>query len=92
MRDYFQFEIDLQFVSGRIILSNDGSRFYRSEKSGLYENFNSLKEVNMPGVENSNPFENLYSEIALNLSGKIDIITGSIEDNLQIMDIMEKIG
>jgi len=90
-RKYFQFEIDIETTTNRIVLSNDGHRFYSNGKSTLYKGFYSLQPMKNPIQKNSNPWINLYMEIRDLHSAKSDKITGSLKDNLEIMEILEKI-
>lgn len=93
MREYFQFEIDIQTTKARIVLSNDGSKLFVSKQSSLYENFKSLAEVQFPlnrSVE-SNPFIAIYKEILEFLKNGGGNVTGSLEDNFAIMDILTRI-
>lgn len=92
-RNYFQFEIDIELENARFVLSNDGHRFYVSQKSKLYKGFRSLKGIPLPKIPNSkkNPWINLYREISDNLSGKTEEITGSIQANENILKIIESI-
>lgn len=92
-RDYFLFEIDIQTERGRFVLSNDGHRIFVAQKSSLYSGFKSLKEIDLPKFpENKkNPWINLYKEIASVIHKKTSKITGSIEDNLEIFEIIQGI-
>ncbi|MBE7411465.1 MAG: Gfo/Idh/MocA family oxidoreductase [Leptospiraceae bacterium] len=90
-RKYFQFEIDIETTSNRIVLSNDGHRFYEIGKSTLYKNFYSLFPAKNPVKSHSNPWIILYDEIYKKATGKIETITGSLKDNLEIMEILETI-
>ncbi|PJZ69423.1 oxidoreductase [Leptospira perolatii] len=92
-RRYFQFELDIMTESARIILSNDGFQFFKSLPSKKYKGFNSLTEAPFPEKSSlgSNPFRNLYSEIRSVLTGKSDTITGSFYDNLEIMELLNRI-
>ncbi|TGK18789.1 gfo/Idh/MocA family oxidoreductase [Leptospira fluminis] len=92
-RKYFQFEMDIMTESARIILSNDGFRMFESKPSSKYKGFNSLTEVSFPEKSSfgSNPFENLYAEIRSVLSNKSQRITGSLRENLGIMELLDRI-
>lgn len=92
-RKYFQFEIDIQTTEARFILSNDGHRFYKAEESELYSGFRSLKPFELPKISKNkqSAWSNLYREIAETIHGKNENQTGTLEDNLQILEIIEAI-
>ena len=91
-RRYFQFEVDIQTSENRIILNNDGHKFYRSEESTLYKGFRSLKPVELPQFKNSNPWIELYKEILNHLQGKGKEILGDLSANQRIFDLIKEIS
>lgn len=94
-RKYFQFEIDIQTSTNRIILSNDGFQFYQAKPSKLYKNFFSLVEEKLPippkELKKSNPFINLYESIWESIAFNKEVKTGGIEDNIIILKILDRI-
>ncbi|MCB1157412.1 MAG: Gfo/Idh/MocA family oxidoreductase [Leptospiraceae bacterium] len=92
-RSYFQFELDIQTRKGRIILSNDGHKIFRSAPSTLYTGMSSLKEEALPSIEEGyqNPWINLYREIYEVCKGKSKEISGPLSDNIEIFKIIESI-
>lgn len=94
-RKYFQFEIDIQTSDSRIILSNDGFQFWNSKDSPLYKGFRSLAKEDSKIPEkfkkNSNPFPRLYKSIYQSLKMDLPVETGSIQDNVEILAILERI-
>jgi predicted dehydrogenase len=90
-RNYFQFEIDMEWEKARMVLSNDGHRFYLAEESKLYTGFKSLREKNFPTFT-SNPWINLYNEIFLTISGKNSQISGSLEANRRIFNLLQDLS
>ena len=95
MRNYFQFEIDIQTEQARFILSNDGHFAYLGKKSKLYDKFSSLTPAPgllKTGAKNANPFINLYREVDDYLAQKSDVITGSLQDNIEIMKMIEDLS
>lgn len=92
-RSYFQFEVDIMTEKARILLSNDGSVLFESKPSRRYKGFNSLTEVSFPKKFSlgSNPFQNLYASVGQVLQGQSERITGDISENLEIMELLDKI-
>lgn len=92
-RKYFQFEIDIQTTEARFVLSNDGHRFYVTDKSKLYKGFKSLREQPLPKIAKSqaSPWINLYKEIAAVVQKKQKEQRGTLEDNLEILEMIEGI-
>ncbi len=94
-RKYFQFEIDIQTDSARILLSNDGIRFWKSGKSKLYKGFRSLQESLLPypirSLKDTNPFLVLYKSIYKSITRNLPPETGDIQDNISILKILERI-
>ncbi len=92
-RSYFQFELDIMTERARILLSNDGIGLFESKPSRRYKGFNSLTEVSFPKKFSlgSNPFANLYLSIRNVLTGKSDQVTGDIRENLEIMELLDRI-
>ncbi len=90
-REYFLFEIDIQSDRERIILSNDGHKFYVRRESGLYQGFYSLVEEPIPDQGNRQPFLNLYEEIYQNLVSESKINSSSIQDSVNLIQWIEQI-
>ncbi len=92
-RNYFQFEIDIQTENARFILSNDGHKFFETKESKLYKGFRSLASVQLPKIPKqlSNPWINIYREIESVLSGRSDLILGSLEVNQRIFSTIQAI-
>ena len=64
MRDYFNFEIDLQFQQGRIKIGNGIKEYFITEKSNRYTGFNDLAASIFPPLpEDSNPFTGAILEV-----------------------------
>jgi predicted dehydrogenase len=91
-RNYFQFEIDIQTSSHRIVLSNDGHKIYKTKESPLYKGFKSLQEIELPKFSNNNPWIHLYSEILEHLKGKGTKILGDLESNVRIFQTLKMIS
>jgi predicted dehydrogenase len=94
-RKYFQFEIDIQTSDSRIILGNDGFHFWNSKDSPLYKGFRSLvkEDSTIPDSmrKDSNPFPRLYKSIYQSIDKDLPVETGSIQDNVEILAVLEKI-
>lgn len=93
-RRYFQFELDIQTTQARIILSNDGFRFYEARESHLYKGFRSLVERDaFPRklLESPNPFPRVYASIHRSITEGLPVETGSLEDNIRILETLERI-
>ncbi len=91
-RNYFQFEIDIQTTQARIILSNDGHKFFISKESHLYSGFKSLKEISFPKkLYNQNPWIKLYKEILDNFHSNSNSIKGSLSANFRILKTIQNI-
>ncbi|MBP7654361.1 Gfo/Idh/MocA family oxidoreductase [Candidatus Dependentiae bacterium] len=90
-RKYFNFEIDLQFESGRIIIGNAVSRFFITDKSQRYSGFTELKETFFPDYERKPHFIKALDEISSALSQKKHKITSSLKTAIDTMKIIKKI-
>lgn len=64
MRDYFNFELDLQFEKGRIKVGNGIREFYTSETSTRYTGFRDLVKTDFPPfTRDSDPFSGAILEV-----------------------------
>lgn len=91
-RKYFQFEIDIQTTQARIVLSNDGHKFFISKESSLYTGFQSLGETTFPKqLYNKNPWIEIYKEIVENFHNNSNFIKGSLSANLRILKTIQNI-
>ena len=91
-REYFQFEVDIQTTTNRIILNNDGHLLYQRTESDLYKGFKSLKQIELPTFQNFNPWLYLYKEIISHLSGTGSTILGDLSANERILLTIQKIN
>ncbi|RHX79638.1 gfo/Idh/MocA family oxidoreductase [Leptospira yasudae] len=93
MRNYFQFELDIQTESARFLVGNDEVRYWKSKPSRKYKGFKSLTPVSISEKSSagSNPFLNLYDSLHRHLTGKSSDITGDMEENLQILTLLDTI-
>ncbi|EKO34160.1 Gfo/Idh/MocA family protein [Leptospira santarosai] len=93
MRNYFQFELDIQTENARFLVGNDEVRFWISKPSRKYKGFKSLTPVSISEKSSagSNPFLNLYDSLFRHLSGKSSPITGDMEENLRILTVLDTI-
>ncbi|EKQ99101.1 Gfo/Idh/MocA family oxidoreductase [Leptospira borgpetersenii serovar Ballum] len=93
MRNYFQFELDIQTENARFLVGNDEVRFWKSKPSRKYKGFKSLTPVSISEKSSagSNPFLNLYDSLFRHLSGKSSRVTGDMEENLQILTLLDTI-
>ncbi|AXR66727.1 gfo/Idh/MocA family oxidoreductase [Leptospira mayottensis] len=93
MRNYFQFELDIQTENARFLVGNDEVRFWKSKPSRKYKGFKSLTSVSISEKSSagSNPFLNLYDSLFRHLSGKSSRVTGDMEENLQILTLLDTI-
>ncbi len=91
-RNYFQFEIDIQTSTHRIVLNNDGHKIYKTKESLLYKGFKSLQEIELPKFSDNNPWIHLYSEILEHLKGKGTKILGDLESNTRIFQTLKRIS
>lgn len=93
MRNYFQFELDIQTTDARFLVGNDEVRFWKSKPSRKYKGFKSLTPVSISEKSSagSNPFLNLYDSLFRHFTGKPSRITGDMEENLQILTLLDTI-
>ncbi|EMJ97779.1 Gfo/Idh/MocA family protein [Leptospira alstonii] len=93
MRNYFQFELDIQTENARFLVGNDEVRFWKSKPSRKYKGFKSLTpaSISEKSSAGSNPFLNLYDSLFRHISGKPSDITGDMEENLQILTLLDTI-
>ncbi|EQA64375.1 Gfo/Idh/MocA family protein [Leptospira alexanderi] len=93
MRNYFQFELDIQTENARFLVGNDEVRFWKSKPSRKYKGFKSLTPISISEKSSagSNPFLNLYDSLFRHLSGKSSRVTGDMEENLQILTLLDTI-
>ncbi|WP_036096386.1 Gfo/Idh/MocA family oxidoreductase [Leptospira weilii] len=93
MRNYFQFELDIQTENARFLVGNDEVRFWKSKPSRKYKGFKSLTPVSISEKSSAgtNPFLNLYDSLFRHISGKPSDITGDMEENLQILTLLDTI-
>lgn len=90
-RRYFQFEIDIQTTTNRIVLSNDGHSFFQTKESGLYKGFKSLAPIPIPEFPKNNPWIFLYGEILSHLRGEVAHIRGNLDANRRIFETIRNL-
>ena len=103
-RQYFAFNMKLDFERGRIESGNEGHRFFKSGPSKRYKNFKELQPVGVSSGKKQaeNPWLELYREINALLSGYREhdaagyrkvtgAITAPLDDALLGMEIIQKI-
>jgi len=80
-RDYFKFDLDLQFESGRILIGNSGISVFRSEKSTNYSGFKELSPaafgVSDNGVKNS--FLGAVDELVKSIKNGKEPVSNGVE-------------
>ncbi|PJZ59178.1 Gfo/Idh/MocA family oxidoreductase [Leptospira barantonii] len=93
MRNYFQFELDIQTTDARFLVGNDEVRYWKSKPSRKYKGFKSLTPVSISEKSSagSNPFLNLYDSLFRHFTGKPSGITGDMKENLQILTLLDTI-
>jgi len=63
-REYFKFDLDLQFERGRILIGNSGIKVFESKPSGNYTGFRELQEVEYcPPKKMENSFVTAVKEL-----------------------------
>lgn len=93
-RSFFLFEIDILTDTHRVLLSNDGCRFWESSKSSLYQGFTSLVERPWPNQKSflGNAFIGIYEEIYLSLMNKDKSPKrGGYQENYKILKALESL-
>ena len=88
-RKYFNFELDLQFEAGRILIGNSIRKFFIAAKSPRYEGFTELLETVFPNVVGQNQFSAACSEFSEILQGKRLSSSSSGDSALKVMKIIE---
>lgn len=91
-RNYLQFELDLSFETGRIIIGNGVYKEYKSVKSPYYEGFNSLTEVSSnEKYAKTDYFKNMVSDaIAITKNEKQKAVS-SVNDAYEVMKFLKAI-
>ena len=88
MRDYFNFELDLQFEKGRIKVGNGIREFYTSETSTRYTGFRDLVKQEFPSfTRDSDPFSGAILEV-MEAVEKDSVPESSGVDGLKAMEII----
>lgn len=91
LRNYFNFELDIQGTDGRILIGNTMFKLYKSVKSGHYTGFRDLKEIPMPKFKEQNYFINEYLEVLEKMEGQSEEIRSSGVDGLATLRVIEAI-
>ncbi|MDD5066554.1 MAG: Gfo/Idh/MocA family oxidoreductase [bacterium] len=89
-RDYFNFELDIQAVKGRIRVGNECREYFIGKRSGRYEGFHELERVKFPAYPDENCFQRLYREAIGLLRGRVRVPSSSGLDASQGIRIIEK--
>jgi predicted dehydrogenase len=88
MRNYFNFEIDLQFEQGRIKVGNGIKEYYICENSRRYTGFKDLASKKFPdSLNNTDPFTGAILEV-INAIEKNTIPESSGIDGLKAMEVI----
>lgn len=88
MRDYFNFELDLHFVKGRLKAGNGIKEYYVSEESSRYSGFRDLVEAPFPSfIRDSDPFTGAILEV-INAIEENREPYSSGQDGLKTMEII----
>ena len=88
-RGYFEFEMELDFAEGRLVVGNEGLRAWRSRSSRRYQNFRDLSAWK-PTISAANPWVRLYNEI---LQGPVGgVPSASLADAVTGLRLIEEIS
>jgi len=88
-RRYFNFELDLQFSDGRIIVGNSVLKLFVPDKSPRFTGFTELKEIPFPQPIERKPLLNALDEFYLVMSGQSDYISSTGANALETMKIID---
>ncbi len=91
LRDYFDFELDIQGKNGRVLIGNTKMKLFTSAESVHYKGFKDLKEIQMPSFPRSNYFKSEISSLLDFLDGKSRTITSTGEDGLKTLKVIESV-
>ena len=80
-RDYFKFDLDLQFQNGRVTIGNSGIHAYRSKKSRNYSGFKELIEAPFPAGNGNgkNSFLGAVDELVRCLESGQEPVSNGVE-------------
>jgi predicted dehydrogenase len=91
MREYFNFELDIQGTEGRILIGNTHLKFYRKRKSRHYAGFQELAEVALPAYKKSRYFTDEVDAIVGWLDGRRSAVESTGEDGLAALRVIEAV-
>jgi predicted dehydrogenase len=92
LRNYFDFELDLQGSEGRILISNKELRYFSSQKSRLYTGFRDLVERRIPFYKKNSCFLELVSHALDLMEGTAQQNISSGLDGLEVLKVIEAIS
>lgn len=88
MRNYFNFELDLQFEEGRIRVGNGIKEYFQARSSTRYTGFRDLVKGKFPKLERGiDPFSGAISELIDSME-KNTIPLSSLDDGYRAMEII----
>lgn len=88
LRDYFNFELDLQFERGRIQIGNGIEAYYVASESHMYTGFKDLTRQPFPAyLRNSDPFTGAILEVINALENNSEPLSSGI-DGLRALEII----
>lgn len=91
LREYFDFELDIQGTKGRILIGNTFEKLFLKRKSKHYSNFYDLEEVTFPHYSKHPYFTEEIREIVRVLKGDQTKIASTGEDGLLALHVIETI-
>jgi predicted dehydrogenase len=92
LRNYFNFELDIQGTHGRIMIGNTHFRIFKSVKSSHYSGFRDLRETRIPAYKKTDYFTEEYREsVRKILHPQSASIASTGEDGLTALRIIEAI-
>lgn len=91
LRNYFDFELDIQGSEGRILISNKDLRLFTSQESRLYTGFRDLEERRIPRYRKNDYFTELINHAIDLIDGKTTTNISSGKDGWQTLRVIEGI-
>ena len=91
LREYFNFELDIQGTEGRILIGNTHFSLYRKRKSLHYSKFTELGRVRLPRFRRNNYFRQEVGEIVRWLDGGRRAVDSTGEDGLAALEVIEAV-
>jgi predicted dehydrogenase len=86
-RSYFLFEVDIQGTKGKIVIGNNGFKYFKSGISKRFSGYNELEEIMLPRYDYVNVFSKAFDDLVSSVKNDKQPISDGT-DGLKALEVI----